>query len=317
MINSQQYPWLNNDKEYLLTLSARLPHAILLNGSKELGVVTLALWFAKSLLCENIGSNGACNQCQNCILFDDESQVDFKHLMLSDEKKSITIEDVRQVIEYITVSTHSNKYKIVLIEDVDTLNISSANALLKILEEAPSYAVFVLTCTNKNRVIPTVLSRCHQYQIKPPKIEQLSSYIAEQNVSPFWLTFYNNCPIFEEPMDGEQLTMFIQTLTTPSSDNIFQLTVDFDGKTIPFSVFLDFFSKWLSDLVQLKLINKVKYFTDYLNELQTLVDKLNIEKAFYLFDQVNFLSAWSNHPLNYKIQIENILFNYQMLFAKL
>ncbi len=311
------HSWLDYDKSRLITLTKRVPNVLLIQGNKYLGISQLALWYAQTLLCENIDHKyGACNNCQNCLLFVSGAIINFKHLALSDDKKSITIDDIRQVIEYISISSHNNTYKIVLIEDVDKLNLSSANALLKILEEAPNYAVFILTCNNRNQVIPTILSRCHQYLVKPPSLETILKYVKTNEISKFWLNFYNNCPVFEEPMDYIYVNKLIDTLANPSVDNIFELTKDIDSKNISFAMFLDFFSKWIFDLVQLKITKEIRYFAESKVLLNNLINELNVEYAFYLFDQVNYLSARSSHPLNYKLQTENILFNYQMLFIK-
>lgn len=69
-------------------------------------------------------------------------------------------------------------------------------------------------------------------------------------------------------------------------------------------------------MVNLKLSNRLDYFVDYQSDIVKLTDKIVIEKAFYTLDQINFFMRWENHPLNYKLQIENLLFKYQQIFVK-
>lgn len=320
-MQAKLYPWQANDYGYLLQLKQRLPHAILLHGPSGLGVLELARSWIQSLLCLEPNPDGSyCSHCRSCVLLSDDAHPDFLSLRLSpeDEKKSITIADVRTVIDFLALSAHLGKYKIILIEDTNSLNPNSANALLKILEEPASYAIFVLVSNNLNDVIPTIISRCHKYKSSIPNIEAASKFLAQKDVSnaSFWLKYYNYCPLFEIVIDEEQLNRLLLTLAKPSIDNLFNLSSEFDGKTVSFGFILEFLSKWTSDLLSRKVCGKYNYFSEYADMLEPLIAKLQLEKGFYFHDRVNFLTNWSAHPLNYKLQIENLLFHYQQIFVK-
>lgn len=319
-MQAKLYPWQESDYNYLLQLTRRLPHAVLLHGPDGLGSLDLARSWAKSLLCGQPLANGSyCGQCSSCLLLEDDGHPDFYPLVITDEdKKSIGVMEIRAVVDFISLSSHLGKHKIILIEDTNLLNLNSANALLKILEEPAPTTLFILLSNNINHILPTILSRCHKYKLSLPSTESVVDFVATRQIvnAEFWLKYHNNCPLFETEIDEGQLQRILNALATPSVENIFTLSSEFDGKTVGFAFVLEFLSKWISDLLQYKMSGKYSYFDLYHEKVQPLIGKLQIEKAFYLHDKLNFLTKWSNHPLNYKLQIENLLLQYQQVFVK-
>lgn len=316
------YPWQISDYDYLMSLTKRLPSSILLHGPSGVGALNIALAFSARLLCENPKQEQSCGNCRSCNLLMQNSHPDFYRLEPDpdDEKKNkvITVAEVRSAVEYISLSTHLAEYKIILIENSGWLNLNSANALLKVLEEPPMKVLFILITDNLNKMLPTIKSRCHKYGLTLPSKEQALAYLTEQKIdnSLFWLSYYNSCPLFEAELTDTQLANFINTLLVPSIDNIFLLVQDVDGKTVSFSFFVDFMLKWISDLSSYQLSQQMSYFGYYMEAISGLIVKLHREKAFYLVDKLTHLSLWATHPLNYKLQIENILLQYQQLFVK-
>lgn len=314
------YPWQLNDYDYLLRLKTKLPHAIILHGARGIGINELARNWVYSLHCPHSNTHGGyyCGVCNSCLLLSDGAHPDFYVLTPEEDEKTIAVAPVRKMIDFLALSTHMSAYKIVFIEDTMLLNLNSANMLLKILEEPPSYALFVLLTHNIHSLLPTIVSRCHKYRISSPDPAIARSYLSTQHLEDyeFWLKFYNYSPLFETAIDNNQLQRFIQVLAIPNADKIYELTSEFDGKTIAYSFILEFIGKWLSDLISYKLTDELIYFEDYTSLIEPLISKLNLDKAFFLQDKLSFLMAWVNHPLNYKLQIENLLLNYQQIFVK-
>ncbi len=315
------YPWQKDDYNYLLQLKNRLPHAILLHGPAGVGILELAYTYIYSLFCEQPTVDGSpCHHCNSCILLSEDAHPDFFLLSANEdgEKKPISIDDVRRMLDFLALSTHISTYKIILIENVNELNQNSANALLKILEEPPVYAIFILLSNNLHALLPTIVSRCHKYRLSRPDFESASDFLQSTGTSNalFWLKYYDNCPLFEPIIDEEQLNRLVVGLSKPSIESLFDLSREFDGKIVPFGFILEFLDKFIGDLLSYKLSGQYKYFTQYKNTLENLIVRLQPEKAFYLHDKLNFLISWSNHPLNYKLQLENIFFQYQQLFVK-
>jgi DNA polymerase-3 subunit delta' len=286
--------WQINDYNYLLKLKNRLPHALLLHGAQSLASNKLAHAFIQSLLCGNPDINGSyCGVCNSCSLYGLNSHPDYYSLNLNEDEKTISIAQVRNVTEFLSISTHLGRYKIIFVEDAGLLNINSANALLKILEGPPIYALFILLSDNIGQLLPTIISRCQKYKLSVPD----SDYVAD------------NIEISEE-----QFGLLIKVLSKPSVDNIYEFTSTLEAKNMTF--ILEFLTKWLSDLLSFKLAGVINYFSQYESDFKQLIEKQNIDKAFYLQDKLSFLLEWAKHPLNYKLQIENILFQYQQIFVK-
>ena len=299
-MDNSVYPWQEHDYTYLKRLSKRRPHAILLYGHGG-GLITLklALHWIYGILCNDVQNNGEyCKKCNSCILLDNGNHPDFYKLTPDEDEKTISVASIRKVTDFLALSTHISNYKIILIEDTRLLNSNSANALLKTLEEPSNSTLFVLLSNNLWQNLPTIISRCHKYRVSPPN-----------NIA-------TNSELFEPEIEQQQLELFIKTLCEPSVIGIYNLTVEFDGKTISYLFILEFITKWLSDLISYKSSGEFAYFKQYADLIKPLISKLQIKKAFYLHDKLNFLIKWANHPLNYKLQIENFLFQYQQIFIK-
>ena len=310
------HPWQIDDYHYLLKLKGRLPQALLIDGAKGLGGVNLANAFIQSLLCENPDRTGNyCGLCNSCSLYSLNSHPDYYCLNVEEDEKSITISSVRAMTEFLAVSTHLGRHKVVLVEDANLLNINSSNALLKILEEPPSYAVFIFLSDNVGKLLLTIVSRCQKYKLSVTSISVAKAYLADKNIanSEFWLTYNNNCPLFNIEITEEQFDLLIKVLSKPSVDKIYDFTNSIENKNN--AIIFEFVIKWLSDLISYKLTGVLKYFTAYEDAFIDLAPKENISKTFGVHDKLNFLLEWAHHPLNHKLQLENILFQYQQVFV--
>ncbi len=219
------------------------------------------------------------------------------------------------MLEFLSTTTHMGRHKIVLIPDVDLLSINSANALLKVLEEPPVYVLFVLQTTNISGVLATIKSRCHIYNLSNVDIVDASNYIKATEIfnSEFWLKFYENAPLFDLEVSQKQFDALIGALLKPSIENIFIASGEFDAKSANFLI--GFLSKWLNDLASFLQGANMRYFSAYKTQIDILAKRIDLPKVYYLFDKVNFLQDWTLHPLNYKLQLENLLLQYQNIFV--
>ncbi len=154
----------------------KISHAYLFYGEEGVGKKTIAKFFAQSIFCN--GLKKPCGVCSSCIKFSKSSHVDF--LEIGDEYakgQSFNIEDVRRLIEYVNVKPNESKFKIVLLSCVDSLLKTSANALLKILEDPPRNVIFLLTANFKNKVLKTILSRCIHFFVAPVSNESCLKFL--------------------------------------------------------------------------------------------------------------------------------------------
>lgn len=167
------YPWLAPvyGALYERFQQGQLHHALLLNGQANIGKSNLATTFAQRLLCSSEGVY-ACGECKSCKLLASETHPDLTLLTTEEKSRVIKIDQVRAVIEKLSGSAQQGGNKVVIVDRVDQLNISAANALLKSLEEPTPRTYFLLLCNNLDRLLPTVVSRCHLHTVATPTAQQ-------------------------------------------------------------------------------------------------------------------------------------------------
>lgn len=155
-------------KEKLLDLVAhdRLPHACVLESGTAEERAELARTLAKALVCKGDGPR-PCNACDACRKADSGNHPDILWVTPQDGRKTISVESVRNMRDSAYVLPNESDRKVYLIDPADTMQDYAQNALLKILEEPPSYANFLLLCSSKASLLPTVLSRSAVFSLTP------------------------------------------------------------------------------------------------------------------------------------------------------
>ena len=142
----------------------RLAHAYIFAGPDNLGKATSAIFFARTLLCRNskgeFESQGLCN-CVSCAKIDINKNIhaDLHILKKEEDKKNISVEQVREFRTKLNMSSFANSYKVGIIKDAENLNENSSNALLKTLEEPKNKVIVILATSNIDRILPTIRSR--------------------------------------------------------------------------------------------------------------------------------------------------------------
>ena len=134
-------------------------HAYLFTGPKSTGKTMTALAFAAALNCADPDPDGEpCGKCISCLRVGAGSEADVQ--LISPDGNQTKIEQMQEMIRSLNYAPLDGKYKVLIIEQADTLNSSSENCILKILEEPPAYAVMILLSSNPNSLLATIRSRC-------------------------------------------------------------------------------------------------------------------------------------------------------------
>lgn len=159
----------------------RLHHAYLFTGTRGIGKTTISRILAKSLNCT--GADGAggvtskpCGSCPACNDIDADRYVDYIEL---DAASNRSIDEIRDLIERAAYKPAVGRYKVFMIDEAHQLTKDAFNALLKTLEEPPDYLKFVLATTDPERMLPTVLSRCLQFNLRPMSPEVVQQHLAQ------------------------------------------------------------------------------------------------------------------------------------------
>ncbi len=155
-------------KEKLLGLVAqnRLPHACVLESGTAEERMAIAQELAKALMCKST-EHRPCNACDACQKSASGNHPDIQVVGPENGRKTISVETVRNMRDSAYVLPNEADYKVYIIDPADTMQDYAQNALLKILEEPPAYAVFILLCATKSALLPTVLSRTAVFSLTP------------------------------------------------------------------------------------------------------------------------------------------------------
>ena len=160
--------------------SGRVAHAYLFTGSRGTGKTTCAKIFAKAVNCLHPVDGNPCCECEICRGIEDESIMDVTEMDAASNRK---IEDIRELMEEIRYTPAQAKYRVFIVDEVHMLTTEAFNALLKTLEEPPSYVIFILATTEPHKLPATILSRCQRFdfhRVQPQAVCGRLKYIAEQ-----------------------------------------------------------------------------------------------------------------------------------------
>jgi DNA polymerase-3 subunit delta' len=192
------YPWLDDTwNNYHSALSKqRLHHGILIMGAVGLGKGELAYAMANHLLCAELSSQRqACGKCKSCLLFAAKTHPDLQHIV---PEKSIGVDLVRQAINKLNSSAQLSGNKVLVIENAEFMTEAAANALLKTLEEPTAKTFILLTSSDQQKLLPTILSRCSKLLVATPNIDVATTWLlqqTQQNVDPQTLKAVGGSPL--------------------------------------------------------------------------------------------------------------------------
>lgn len=142
----------------------KLSHAYLFCGPRGVGKTSCARIFAKTINCEHRTPEGeACNECSECIAANEQRSYNIFEL---DAASNNSVDDIRNLIDQVYIAPTTGKYRVYIIDEVHMLSSSAFNAFLKTLEEPPAHAIFILATTEKQKVLPTIISRCQVYDFR-------------------------------------------------------------------------------------------------------------------------------------------------------
>jgi DNA polymerase-3 subunit delta' len=158
-------------------------HAYLFAGPPGLGRRTLALRFAQALNCTTPVSAGIpCGQCRDCKQIDAMQHADLTIIQAESEGGTLKVDQIREARRTLTLKPYQSKYRVSIFLRFQEANDSASNALLKTLEEAPSYAVLILTADNPEQLLPTIVSRCEVLRLRPLSIEEVQRGLESRGI---------------------------------------------------------------------------------------------------------------------------------------
>ena len=152
----------------------RIGHAYLFCGTRGTGKTSIAKLFAKAVNCEHPVNGNPCNACPSCQAINNQSSLDVLEI---DAASNNGVENIRDIREQVQYSPVEGRYKVYIIDEVHMLSSGAFNALLKTLEEPPSYVIFILATTEKHKIPVTILSRCQKYDFKRISVDTITNHL--------------------------------------------------------------------------------------------------------------------------------------------
>lgn len=154
----------------------RIGHAYLFCGTRGTGKTTIAKIFAKAVNCEHPVDGSPCGECPTCKAIAAGNSMNVIEI---DAASNNGVDNIRQIREEVEYSPTEGKYKVYIIDEVHMLSIGAFNALLKTLEEPPSYVIFILATTEAHKIPITILSRCQRYDFRRISIDTIAGRLTE------------------------------------------------------------------------------------------------------------------------------------------
>ena len=154
----------------------RIGHAYLFTGTRGTGKTTVAKIFAKTVNCEHPTEDGPCGECRICKAIAAGASMNVIEI---DAASNNGVDNNREIIDEVSYSPAEGKYKVYIIDEVHMLSPGAFNALLKTLEEPPSYVIFILATTEVHKIPITILSRCQRYDFKRISIDTITDRMKE------------------------------------------------------------------------------------------------------------------------------------------
>lgn len=345
-MHSPLFPWQSDAWQQLHALRSRMPHAILLHGSEGIGKTIFAEHLAKSLLCESPAQDGhACENCVSCGWFDQYSHPDYRRVRpelleeddsvasVSDEaesekkatktskapSKEIVINQVRALADFMNISTHRQGMRVIVLYPAEALNIPAANALLKSLEEPNANSVFVLVSNSLDKLLPTILSRCHKFALGMPTREQALSWLNTQQITDaeVWLAQQGGAPLsalkIAQSENRNDLDEFLRQLSKPSVESSLKMAEKM--QKIDLTITVSWLQRWLYDIFSYKQSGRIRYYPYYKKELALLADRAETSALLQVIKNTGERQMIANHPLSAKLFIEDMLLDYSVLFC--
>ena len=154
----------------------RIGHAYLFCGTRGTGKTTIAKIFAKSVNCEHPVEGSPCGECPSCRAIAAGASMNVIEI---DAASNNGVDNIREIVDEVAYSPAEGKYKVYIIDEVHMLSIGAFNALLKTLEEPPSYVIFILATTEVHKIPITILSRCQRYDFRRISIDTIAARLRD------------------------------------------------------------------------------------------------------------------------------------------
>ena len=325
-------PWLDAPATEALALRARWPHALLIHGPEGVGKRALALHFARALLCEAPAADGsACGKCPGCHYVGVGQHPDLRIVEAVDvdddgiatPTEFIKIEAIRNLTQWSQRTSHRGGAKVAVIAPAERMNVPTANALLKTLEEPPPRTYLLLVSHQPGRLLPTIASRCQRHAVALPSREAALAWLRTQRVGEAarLLDQAGGAPLValgERELQAER-GAWLAALEHPQTLSPVALAARLElggreQRRDRLAAAIDWLIAWTADLARVAAGGQAARNADRASALATLSARVARLALFRYHRQLLQQRALIGHPLQPRLVAEALLIDYRALF---
>ena len=318
------FSWQTSNWQNLTTSqqNKRLAHGLLFHGVKGIGKNAFALDFAHWLICEQPLADKACGKCKACQLIQAESHPDFLTLYPEEEGKAIKVDQVRELINKIALTSYGQRSRVIIISPADALNVNASNSLLKTLEEPPANTVLILISDKPSKLTATIRSRTQMIRFDLPSTEQSLQWLKQHDVdnAELVLKLSAGAPLSALTM-AEDEALHIrdklfnnwQELANGHADALESATMWIkDGFKIIENLPLNWVSSWIMDMIRSHQGGHIESMVnvDYAQTLQNLAGQVDLKSIYGLLDRLNDTIRLTGTSANQQTLVEGLLLHW-------
>ena len=295
----------------------RMPHALLLAGQPGVGKAALADYLVRQLLCADLSAEGApCGRCPGCTQYAAGTHPDFFRVEPAEDSSVIKVDQVRELAEKLSLSSHHGGFKVALLMPADAMNINAANSLLKTLEEPSDNTVLLLVSARPAQLPATIRSRCQLLRVEIPARDVALHWLTGQvpdEQKEMYLQLAHGAPL-------EALRQAQDDLISLRREHFDALLGILDGTRSALSIAQDWskdeqlqgirwLREWLMDLLRIRLTGQTDAVrsADLAEVLAGLARRLESRVMFRQLDSINSLLRLTAGSLNRQLLTEDVL----------
>ena len=303
----------------------RVSHAYILNGERGSGKKMLANLFAMTLLCET-GDNEPCGKCHSCKQAESGNHPDI--IRVTHEKpNSISVDDIRtQVNNTVDIKPYQGPYKVYIIPQADMMTPQAQNAILKTIEEPPSYAVFLLLTENAETLLPTINSRCVMLKLRNIKDTLIKKYLMENLEIPDYKA--DMCTAFAQGNMGraimlansdhfneirEEAVQLLKHISEMELNEIVAAVKNISVYKLEITDYLDIIMIWYRDVLLYKATKEIDkvVFKDQLQSIKEQARKSSYEGIELILESLEKAKARLKANVNFDLVMELLFLTIQ------
>lgn len=297
----------------------QLSHSYIFEGQYGVGKNTFALELAKFILCEHKDGMKPCNECKSCHMINAGTHPDVIHI--EKDTKVTKVETIREnIVREMDIKPYQSDYKIIIVKAADSISIQGQNAMLKTIEEPPSYGIIILVCENIASLLPTIKSRCIVVRFNPINKQQMRRYLENKGIRGVQQEIYEKLSdgsigVVNDIIQDEtymevrrQSIKYLERLDKAQIMEIYDIVKEVIEQKEDIERVLQFWLYWYRDIAIVKAANSDDlYYKDYHQQLLDMSYKLTYNKVSQNIESIKLAILDIKQNIYSTFVIENLL----------